>query len=175
MPDRDWISTACPGCGTDIVLYEDGTAIEPRREVPDGLRPTLDVAFKPHECDGLSSEVSSDTPPLVMYVVLEANRTSKGDDSLFISSSHLFADPDRAENEAEQRREAIEKANADARERDGMPHYEEWTVDVQEVHLSQYRLENVSEMDGERYEIMQDAVNAVGRSLLEDESPHEDV
>lgn len=163
--DRDWIRTECPGCGADILLFDDGEAIEPRDEPAEGLRPTLDIAFKPHDCP---ASLSDDDRPLVMHAVVEANRTSADEADLYASVTGPYADETTAEREASERREAIRKANTDARESDDRPHYEEWTVETVELHVRRRELVDAEAMDAERYRTMKEAASAVMRGVLDD-------
>lgn len=113
------------------------------------------------------------TQPIIMWQVVETKivydrRTQEREVDAHVGN--LYAEKRVAENEAEGKREAWERA---LEEWEDDPHrciyYEAFRVDVREKHLSIHQLKKAERMDEDRHETMMDAVNAVGASLLADE------
>lgn len=107
----------------------------------------------------------TDTPPRVLYQVIEAKVWE--DTGLEVHAGQVFPDEDAAEHEAEERREAWETALAEwEADREEDPGIEAWTIDVQEVHVTDRTIDRAARMATERYEKLLGAASAVGYSLI---------
>lgn len=106
------------------------------------------------------ADLSSD-PPIIMWAVVEVTIPSPGDDPR-VHVGNLFADQETAKREVVETKKALERVE----EEKGEQVYHYFDAKVEEVRLSQYRLEKADEMDEESFEILQDAADAVSAGLL---------
>lgn len=114
----------------------------------------------------MSDSVQSQTvidKPLLGYVVVEIDYHEDRDRPIHSFVSSPFATREKAEREAEKREEAYQNA---LEEKDMTP-YDEKDFSVTEIKI--HGLRQLTPMDDDRYETLQDAVNAVGASLLAEE------
>jgi len=117
----------------------------------------------------VSKHSSEDAPrkviekPLLGYVVVEVDYAEDRDEPIHSFVSPPFSTREKAEEEAEKRREAY----ADALEKKDVDPYDEKKFSVTEIKI--HGLRQLQPMDDDRYETMRDAVNAVGASLVADE------
>ena len=110
--------------------------------------------------------MASDNPPFKAWFVIEVDIESERDEPLYASVTGPFASREKAEHERDEQRNAWERA-LDEWDNEDPYDFKGW--DVVEKHISDHQIDRLERQDQESYEIMMDAANAVGASLLADE------
>lgn len=107
-----------------------------------------------------------DQPPLEAWFVVEVDIDWMRDNPLYVSVTGPFATEQAAESERDHAKEAWEEA---IEEWDGDNPYDFKGWNIVEKHISNHQLEKLDQQDEESYQITQEAVGAIGTSLLADE------
>lgn len=116
--------------------------------------------------DDHGTALEQDRPPYEAWFVIEVDIERDRDNPLFTSIRGPFATKEKAEQERNAQQEAWQ--NALDEWDDGNPYdFKGW--DIVEKHISDFQIERLDRQDGESYRITQEAVGAVGASLLADE------
>lgn len=105
----------------------------------------------------------NDRPPLVAWFVVETDVEGDRDGPIHTFISGPFPSEERAEQEADAKREAWEDA---LEEWDGENPYDHKRFDVQRHLLRDFQLAKLEREDRESFEIRRRAAGAVGASLL---------
>lgn len=107
-----------------------------------------------------------DKPPFEAFFVVEVDIEHDRDSAMFSSIRGPFATRDEAEREKGNMEEAWE--NALEEWEDGNPYdFKGW--DIVKKNISDYYLSRLERQDEESYQILREASNAVGASLLAEE------
>jgi hypothetical protein len=107
----------------------------------------------------------TETPPHLLYVVVDMDRIEPDDDPLVHVHSYPFA----TREEAEQEKQRILDADDHYEQEEGERPYAEHHVSVHEIKLPDRRLKQADRQDAESHRLLQEAAGAVGASLLADE------